>query len=264
MILNKIHRHRLVSLFITSRRNSYLFSDVAGDMAKKKRTHLSLSMNAGSTASDSFPEFQKAFDKIVGEMKSYDERRETVIKGSRDIQKLSKQAIFSLHRGDADQAEQRIGNALAVSKELSPLIAGDVRLRSGSYSHAMEEFAEARLFQHYITEQKLLVPENMDASVNTEEYLGGLLDFTGELNRWAIARATERNVAAVEHAKRIVENIMGCFLQLDLGNGSIRKKYDALKYTLKNLEKTLYELSLGGQQRDHEETQDGDGEQFQE
>jgi predicted translin family RNA/ssDNA-binding protein len=255
-----------VSLFIISRRSPCfsLFGDTAGDMAKKKRTHLSLSVNVASTARDGFPEFQKSFDKIAEEMKSYDERRETVIKRAREIQKLSKKAIFSLHRGDTDEAEQRIGNALAVSQELIPLIAGDIRLRSGSYSHAMEEFAEAMLFQHYIKEQKILVPENMGASVNTEEYLGGLLDFTGELNRWAIARATERDVVAVEHAKRIVENIMGCFLQLDLGNGSIRKKYDVLKYTLKNLEKTLYELSLGGQHRDFNVTQGGDGEEHHE
>ncbi len=32
--------------------------------------------------------------------------------------------------------------------------------------------------------------------------------------------------------------------QFDLRNGSIRKKYDSLKYTLKKLENTLYELSL--------------------
>ena len=33
-------------------------------------------------------------------------------------------------------------------------------------------------------------------------------------------------------------------MQFDLRNGSIRKKYDSLKYTVKKLENTLYELSL--------------------
>lgn len=33
--------------------------------------------------------------------------------------------------------------------------------------------------------------------------------------------------------------------KIDLRNGAIRKKYDSLKYCLKNLEKVLYELSLG-------------------
>ncbi len=37
--------------------------------------------------------------------------------------------------------------------------------------------------------------------------------------------------------------VLAC-LQFDLRNGAIRKKYDLLKYTLKKMENTLYELSL--------------------
>jgi hypothetical protein len=33
-------------------------------------------------------------------------------------------------------------------------------------------------------------------------------------------------------------------VQFDLRNGSLRKKYDSLKYTLKKMETTLYEMSL--------------------
>ena len=33
-------------------------------------------------------------------------------------------------------------------------------------------------------------------------------------------------------------------MQFDLRNGAIRKKYDSLKYTLRKMENTLYELSL--------------------
>ena len=33
-------------------------------------------------------------------------------------------------------------------------------------------------------------------------------------------------------------------LQFDLRNGALRKKFDALKYTLKKMETTLYEMSL--------------------
>jgi hypothetical protein len=37
-------------------------------------------------------------------MDAYDKKREAVIKGTRDLQKLSKQAIFSLHRNDFTKA----------------------------------------------------------------------------------------------------------------------------------------------------------------
>lgn len=70
------------------------------------------------------------------------------------------------------------------------------------------------------------------------------MDFTGELNRIAIARATARDTEAVQKARDCVEGLMGQFLRFDLRNGALRKKYDGLKYTLKKLENTLYELSL--------------------
>jgi|APGre2960657444_1045066.scaffolds.fasta_scaffold00210_4 predicted translin family RNA/ssDNA-binding protein len=79
-----------------------------------------------------------------------------------------------------------------------------------------------------------------------EEYLGGLLDFTGELNRFAVLRATARDVPAVARARDVVDAVFGQMLQFDLRNGSARKKFDTLKYTLKKLESLLYELQLAG------------------
>ena len=51
-------------------------------------------------------------------------------------------------------------------------------------------------------------------------------------------------------------------VQFDLRNGSLRKKYDGLKYTLKKLENTCYELSLAeaGQRRtEKDESEDEHG-----
>ncbi len=47
-------------------------------------------------------------------------------------------------------------------------------------------------------------------------YLGGVLDFTGELNRYAVARATERDVEGVRACRELVEAIFGQFLQVCL------------------------------------------------
>lgn len=53
-------------------------------------------------------------------------------------------------------------------------------------------------------------------------YLGGVLDFTGELNRYAVARATARDVPAVQRARDVVDALQGQFLQMDLRNGALR------------------------------------------
>lgn len=42
----------------------------------------------------------------------------------------------------------------------------------------------------------------------------------------------------------LVESIMGQMLQFDLRNGSLRKKYDSLKYTLKKMEVGASRVSI--------------------
>eukprot|EP00891_Asterochloris_glomerata_P000017 jgi/Astpho2/17/gw1.00001.52.1_t len=163
-------------------------------------------------------------------MQHYDEKREIIIKRSRDVQKLAKQAIYSLHRGQPEQAQGKIDTAERTAKELLPLIEQHSSLRPGSYSASMEEVVQliaGALIQNHCC-----------------RYLGGVLDFAGELNRFAVARATVRDMEAVQQCRDLVDGLMGQFLQFDIRNGSLRKKFDSLKYTLRKLENTLYELSL--------------------
>lgn len=51
-------------------------------------------------------------------------------------------------------------------------------------------------------------------------------------------------MAEVRKCRDLVDALMGIFLRFDFRNGALRKKYDSLKYTLKKMENTLYELSL--------------------
>jgi predicted translin family RNA/ssDNA-binding protein len=166
-----------------------------------------------------------------------------VIKRSRDIQKLSKQAIYSLHRGDDNDASNKLKLALTAAVELAPLISQSPSLRHGSFSNSIEEYAEAVILRTYLQDGRVATREEVQLA-EVEEYLGGVLDFTGELNRIAVAKATVRDKEAVQKARDVVETLQGQFLRFDLRNGALRKKYDALKYTLRKLENTLYELSL--------------------
>ena len=48
----------------------------------------------------------EAIKQIQVRYAAQDKERETIIKKSRDVQKLSKNAVFSLHRGQIDTAEK--------------------------------------------------------------------------------------------------------------------------------------------------------------
>eukprot|EP00195_Chlamydomonas_chlamydogama_P017899 CAMPEP_0202896386 /NCGR_PEP_ID=MMETSP1392-20130828/5405_1 /ASSEMBLY_ACC=CAM_ASM_000868 /TAXON_ID=225041 /ORGANISM="Chlamydomonas chlamydogama, Strain SAG 11-48b" /LENGTH=216 /DNA_ID=CAMNT_0049581733 /DNA_START=141 /DNA_END=791 /DNA_ORIENTATION=- len=176
-------------------------------------------------------------------LSTLDSQREILTKRSRDVSKLTKQAVYCLHRGDRDSAAQQLMQAEAAAKELLPVLQQYPALRQGTYACAMEEFVQALAFKVFLQEGRLLRSSEA-APAEPEEYLGGVLDFTNELNRYAIQRATARDLAAVERCRGLVDAVMGQFLQFDLRNSSLRKKYDGLKYTLKKLENTVYELSL--------------------
>ena len=103
-----------------------------------------------------------------------------------DIGKLAKQAIFSLHRCQDDEAVQRLDKAAGIAAELAPILSAEPDLRHGSVCNAMEEvclqsypaprssqvsaccrlpqlhlafwlqFAEARLFRGFLQEGRLM------------------------------------------------------------------------------------------------------------
>ena len=185
------------------------------------------------------------FEALREAMTTYDEQRDTVIKRARDITKASKVAIYCLHRGEIDKADAQIATAAAVADELLPIVSANPPLRGGSYSGGLEEYAEAVVFAHFIKHGAVPPSTHPDlARCDRDEYLGGVLDFTGELNRFCVAKATVRDVTAVNKCREIVDSLMGIFLKFDFRNGALRKKYDSLKYTLKKVENTLYEMSL--------------------
>jgi hypothetical protein len=74
-----------------------------------------------------------------------DKAREDVIKGCRDGQKLSKVAIYSVHRGQLTTATAQLEEAAAKTLALTPTVALYPTLRPGSYTGVLEEYAEAKV-----------------------------------------------------------------------------------------------------------------------
>ena len=198
------------------------------------------------------------FDAMREAMTLYDEQRDTVIKRSRDITKAAKVAIYCLHRGEMDKARAQIELSASIADELRPIVDANAGLRGGYYSGGLEEYAEAVVFEHFVHTGTIATSADLPRC-NHDEYLCGVLDFTGELNRYCISKATVRDVAEVRKCRDVVDALMGIFLKFDFRNGALRKKYDALKYTLKKMENTLYELSLSDAAKRAREDDDVEG-----
>ncbi|XP_026193349.1 translin-associated protein X [Cyclospora cayetanensis] len=185
------------------------------------------------------------FYKVIEEYTREDAKREDIIKKSRDVLKLSKQAIFALHRKDEAAANAHLESCFSViEKDLFPITEEHPTLRlTGMLVAALEEYAEARIFLHFLKTRKLLPFKSLNG-LRVEEFLGGLMDCTGELNRFAVLRATEHDATAVHDCCQFVGTVHEQMILLDLRNSPLRRKYDSLKYTQKRLEALVYELAV--------------------
>jgi predicted translin family RNA/ssDNA-binding protein len=185
----------------------------------------------------------KEFANLKKQMEEYDAARDTIIKESRDITKLSKQAIYSLHRHDTKTAKQQLIEAEKVIAKLLKEIKRDPTLRTGGFSASLEEYTEAKAFLHFLEKGVLISCKDLKV-VEAEEYLLGLCDLTGELMRYAVLQATKRDKKAVEQARNLIDAIYGQFVMFDFRNSELRKKYDSIKYNLQKVENVLYDMAL--------------------
>ena len=175
------------------------------------------------------------FKQLNQEMMEYDEKREKVIKLSRDVNKLSKQAIYALHEESIEKASECIQQAEGVINKIRQVVQSDSSLRSGSFSNALEEYVEACCFRKYLADGDLL-PMSVLSDIDRYEYLGGVLDFTGEIARYAVKQATARNVHSVQKCRDIVAAIDGAMIQFDASFGRLGKKIPTLQSSLKKIE----------------------------
>lgn len=191
---------------------------------------------------------QPDFDRIRAEMERYDAKREDVIKRCRDVQKISKLAIYGLHRGQTAKVDKKLAQAVELSNGIyTDLIQTDPELRNGSYTNALEEFAEAVLYKVWLENGSICAMDGAEMAglLNTKEYLGALVDFTGEVGRYAVTAAARRDQDAVRSSLAAMLAVQeGIFFLGESARGSLSKKESALKANIKKCEHLMYELSL--------------------
>lgn len=186
-----------------------------------------------------------AINAIQERLSEKDALRETVIKETRDIQKLSKQAIFSIIRGQHTDAQNKLSTASVIIDRVSTLIASTPTLRAGSFSNSLEEWCEARMLLDWCREKTVPAMADLPHQLTAWEYLGGLSDFTGELGRLAVRLAANKDFAAVQEiaeADALIYEYMAktnnsAVLNLD-------KKLEAVQSNLRKVEDLVFELSL--------------------
>lgn len=186
---------------------------------------------------------KKLFEQMRVEIELFDQSREKLIKISRDVLKLSKGAIYSLHRSDQKTAQKQLKDAKAIIDQMNALVKQDMHLAMvGAYEEALEEFVEASCYFEFTTKNRLPSPKEL--GVDTEIYLPGLCDLVGELVRKAINSVIKDDTKTALKIKDVVEELYAELMLFDFRNSPLRKKFDAIKYGLEKLEDLAVKLKL--------------------
>lgn len=178
------------------------------------------------------------FKGIRQDLQRFEQKREAAIRLSRDIIKLSKEIIYAIHRGDMKKAEAKLKD---IRKKMSGLPEEAI---TGIVSAAKQEYVEAVCFYDFIKSHKIQGRKAL--GVGTSDYLAGICDFSGELVRRAVKFVLDGKPDEATLIRDFVEALYGEFLELDLQEWELRKKYDSIKYNLKKLEDLMYDLHMKG------------------
>ncbi|KAH9890960.1 Translin [Cubamyces lactineus] len=210
-----------------------------------------------------------AFDTFRQDLDDHNDRRERLIKSSRDITNLSKKLIFLLHRTvtedesqsddhtlglrAAARAKGKLAEIQALFANMRDELTGDRFWRyQRNVSPGLQEYIEALSFAHYLEHRSLISYDQVQTTLTDregnfffplplEDYLLGLADLTGELMRFAIAAIPRRG--GRQKASDVCSFVRACkadFEGLTPYFKELRKKQSVTSQSLEKIEDATY------------------------
>ena len=143
---------------------------------------------------------------VKEELTQKDKVRENAQQNMRKATSLSKQSILLMHQKKYEKARKSIVNAkeiiskLQVSAKEYPGI-----IYSGMFSAALQEYAEANIFQGLIQEGRFVTPN--EVNVPAVDYVLGLADVIGEYRRLVLDALREGDAEKGEESLKTMDEI---------------------------------------------------------
>ncbi len=178
---------------------------------------------------------------ILDYMEKYEERRESLIRKARDVIKVSKQLIYSIHRDDMESAEKFSKKIVEEHEKLKEIAEIDL-VHEGIFKVGEQEYVEGMAYYYYVKENR--IPTQKELEVNPRFYLMGICDLTGELVRKAINDAIDGDLDSALKIKKVVEDIYGHLLKFDFRDSDLRRNFDRIRRDLKKMEDIALEIKL--------------------
>lgn len=140
--------------------------------------------------------------------------RENAQEDMRKTTSLSKQAILRIHQKKFEEAKKLIQTATEAISRLQGLAeAYPEIIHGGTFSAALQEYAEANIFLKLIEESRFVTPKEIN--VPAVDYVLGLADAIGEYRRLTLDALREGNVAKGEKCLELMDEIYVELMAMD-------------------------------------------------
>ncbi|BAD81187.1 putative translin-associated factor X [Oryza sativa Japonica Group] len=192
------------------------------------------------------------FAKHAEYLNTLNDKRERLVKASRDLTMNSKKAIFQVHRISKNNKEEVLSKA-----------ENDLTVVVNQYiGKLVQEYVEAATFCRFCKTGTLLSLAEINDSllelgdksveplqINVLDYVLGVADLSGELMRLAIGRISD---GEVEYAKNICAFVRDIYRELTLvvplmdDNSEMKKKMETMLQSVVKIENACFSVHVRG------------------
>ena len=198
-----------------------------------------MSSSQPSLASSSSAGIHSSLEEIDKNLKDVQDRREKLIKGTRDVVMLCSKSIVAMHHNQLDDAKSKMEQAKAMLEEFRQYARYDL------YRYiaiAEQELVEAYALKSVMEDKPM--PPMKELDVTGESYLTGLLDCVGEIKRLVYDRMRSGRGKDAEKLFATMEEIYNAiypFAVYDNIVSGLRKKLDVARMLIEDIRATVTE-----------------------
>ena len=194
-----------------------------------------------SSSSSSSAGIQGSLEEIDKSLKDVQDRREKLIKGTRDVVMLCSKSIVAMHHSQLEDAKSKMDQAKAMLEEFRKYAGHDL------YRYiavAEQELVEAYALKSVMDDKPM--PSMRELGVIGESYLTGLLDCVGEIKRLVYDRMRSGKGKDAEKLFATMEEIYNAiypFAVYDNIVSGLRRKLDVARMLIEDIRATVTEES---------------------
>jgi translin len=186
-------------------------------------------------------DIQSSLEEIDRSLKDVQDRREKLIKGTRDVVMLCSKSIVAMHHSELEDAKSKMDQAKTMLEEFRRYAQQDL------YRYitvAEQELVEAYALKSVMDNKPM--PSMRELDVTGESYLTGLLDCVGEIKRLIYDRLRSGKGKDAEKLFATMEEIYNAiypFAVYDNIVSGLRKKLDVARMLIEDVRATVTEES---------------------